>query len=174
MRKVHFQTKAMLFMGVFFIFFANAIVHAQEIEITRADFCLGIKDREPLNVVRDRVRLSANSELFFWMEFQGGQKAIQTLEATGQLLVRHQWRRGIMVTDTIEVGITVDKWLENRDAMRAQVREKGSFTYRTYSYKASWEYDTYAVITLDGKDDAVYQIGSDRMFKPIISLEREE
>jgi hypothetical protein len=174
MTNVHFQTKAMLFMGVFIIFFANGVVNAQEIEITRADFCLGIKDREPLNIVRDSIRLPANSELFFWMEFQGGQKTIQTLEATGQLLVRHQWRRGIMVTDTIEVGITVDKWLENRDAMRAQVREKGFFAYRTYSYKAIWEYDTYTVITWDGKDNAVYQIGSDRMFKPKISLEREE
>ena len=173
MRNVHFQIKTMLFMGVFFIVFANAVVHAQEIEITRADFCLGIKNREPLSTVRDSIRLAANSELFFWMEFQGGQKAIQTLEATGQLLVKHQWRRGIIVTDTIEVGITVDKWLENRDAIRTQVREKGFFTYRTYSYKAIWDYDTYTVITLDGNDNAVSQIGSDRIMKPKITLEEE-
>ena len=153
-------------MGVFFMFFANAVVNAQEIEITRADFCLGIKDREPLNIVRDSIRLAANSELFFWMEFQGGQKAIQTLEATGQLLVRHQWRRGIMVTDAIEVGITVDKWLEHRDAMRAQVREKGFFTYRTYSYRPFGNTIPTQSSPWMATDNAVYQIGSDRMFKP--------
>jgi hypothetical protein len=174
MRNPHFKTKSMLFMCLFLPVFANGVVYAQEIEITRADFCLGIKNREPLSTVRDSTRLAANSELFFWMEFQGGQKTIQTLETTGQLLVKHQWRRGIIVTDTIEVGITVDKWLENRDAIRTQVREKGFFTYRTYSYKAIWDYDSYTVITLDCNDNAVSQVGSDRIFKPKITLTREE
>jgi hypothetical protein len=174
MRDSRFKIKAILSMALLLIVFASAVVHAQEIQITRADFCLGIKDREPLHAVRDSTRLAAKAELFFWMEFQGGEKALQTLEATGQLLVKHQWRSGIMVTDTIEVGITVDKWLENREAIRGQVREKGAFTYRTYSYKAIWNYDTYSIITLDGNDNAVCQIGSDRMFKPKITIEKEE
>ena len=105
MRESRFKMKAILFAGMLLMVFAGQAVHAQEIQITRADFCLGIENREPLHAVRNSLRLAAKAELFFWTEFQGGEKALQALEATGQLLVKHQWRRGIIVTDTIEVGI---------------------------------------------------------------------
>jgi hypothetical protein len=142
---------------------------AQEIEISRANFCLGIKDREPIDAVTERAPLPPQSELFFWIEFQGGKATLQALEDKNQLLVKHQWRKGILVTDTIEVGITIDKWHEYRDAIRMQVKEKGFFTFRTYSYKKNWEYgSTYTVITLDSNDNAVCEVGSRVDFRPKI------
>ncbi len=166
--------KLLLALALFFSFVAPADSSAQEIEITRAAFCLDIKDREPIDTVTDRVALSPNSELFFWIELQGGKEALQTLETTGQLLVKHQWRRGIFVTDTIEVGITVDKWREYREAIRRQIREQGFFTYRTYSYKANLENGKYILITLDNRDNAVSQFGSGRAFRPQIVITKKK
>ncbi len=147
---------------------------AQEIHITRASFCLGVKDREPIDSVANRVRLSPDGAMFFWTEIQGGEEALHSLETKGQLLVKHQWRKGIIVTDMIEVGITVDKWLENREAIRQEVRERGYFTYRTYSYKAMWESGTYTVITLESRNNAVTQLGGTRTFRPEITIEAGE
>ncbi len=160
--------------AVLFLLGVSAPSFAQEIHISRASFCTGIKDREPLDPVADRVRLKADGWLFYWTEIQGGPEALQSLEAKGQLLVKHQWREGILVTDVIEVGITIDKWLENREALRQEVRERGFFTYRTFSYKAMWESGTYTLITLNSQNKAVTQLGGTRAFRPEITIEAEE
>ena len=142
------------------------------IDIKRWTFCKGVQDREAKDAVSDTVYHGDVKELFFWMEIVGGREALATLEASGQLRIRHEWRRGIFVTDNIDVGITPDRWLEYREAIRKQVEEGGLFTYRTYSFKKNLRIGRYKIIVSDGHGNHVTELGGRGQFRPTIEISR--
>jgi len=140
------------------------------IQVTRSDFCRGIHNREPRDKVSGEVLTRPGQELYFWMEFTAGHPALDILEKGGELPIFHYWRKGIVVTDKPNVGITQEKWLETRDTIRSQVAEKGCFNWRTFSYKQNLESVTYTILILDANGDAVTSVGSGKPLKPEIKV----
>jgi len=105
------------------------------VSITRSTFCFNLSNREPINSISQNANINLNGSLFFWMEFVGHRRAFEILEANGELKIWHEWRRGITVTDRIMVGITQEKWIENQEQIRLEFRNRGFFTWRTFSFK---------------------------------------
>jgi hypothetical protein len=140
------------------------------IQVTRSDFCRSIQNREPREKVSGEVLMKPGQELYFWMEFTAGQPALDILEKTGELPIFHHWRKGIVVTDKPNVGMTQEKWLENRGTIRSQVAEKGYFNWRTFSYKQNLESVTYTILMQDGNGDAVTSVGSGKPLRKEIKV----
>ena len=140
------------------------------IQVTRSTFCGTVAEREPINIVSEEVQMKRSKELFFWMEYTAGKAALDYLEKHGELPIFHYWRRGIVVTDHPDVGITQEQWLENRDKIRARVEKKGFFTWRTFSYKQNIVPAKYNISVLDANEDAVASVGSNRPLRPEIKI----
>ena len=63
--------------------------------------------------------------VFLWMEIRAGERALTMLEAKGQMSIYHAWASEKWVTDIIDIGITKERWLELREAIRGEVKQKG-------------------------------------------------
>ncbi|KNC67859.1 hypothetical protein [Pseudoalteromonas ardens] len=142
------------------------------ISISRASYALSVENREAVDLVSGSVFVKPNKELYFWFEFQGGQEALNILEQFGYLSVKTIWRSGITTTDNIEVGISQEKWLLNRRSLRKMFKEKGYFTFRTFSYKATLRNGKYEVLVKDGRNKAVSMIGENRAYRPSIKVRK--
>lgn len=152
---------------------AAELVPAQAVQVTRATFAKGVRDRGPVDEVSGTANLTPGQELYFWMEFQGGPDALGVLEATNQLSMVHEWRRGLIVTDAIVVGITAQRWLAERERIRESVRSRGFFTWRTYSFKGNWTGGAYEVLVREHTNRAVRRVGSSSEFRPSIVISME-
>ena len=107
--------------------------------------------------------------LFLWMEIKAGERALTMLEAKGEMPVYHAWASEIGVIDLINIGITKEKWLEQADAIRNEVKQRGFFTWRTQSYKRNLKEGRWYVSVLDANKKPVKKSGSGtEVFRPEI------
>ena len=113
--------------------------------------------------------MKKGEELFLWMEIKAGQRALTMLEAKGEMPVYHAWASEIGVIDLINIGITKEKWLEQADAIRNEVKQRGFFTWRTQSYKRNLKEGRWYVSVLDANKKPVKKSGSGtEVFRPEI------
>jgi len=140
-------------------------------EVERESFCKGIQDREPMNSFSNVAEIRKGEEVFLWMEIKGGERALTMLEAKGQMSIYHAWASEKGVTDIIDIGITKERWLELANAMRNQFREKGFFTWRTYSAKRNFKEGRWYVSILDANKKPVRKVGPGiEAFRPEIVI----
>jgi len=85
------------------------------------------------------AEIKKGESVFLWMEIRAGERALTMLEAKGQMSIYHAWASEKGVTDIIDIGISKERWLELREAIRGEVKQKGFFTWRTYSAKRNFK-----------------------------------
>jgi len=109
--------------------------------------------------------------VFLWMEIRAGERALTMLEAKSQMSIYHAWASEKWVTDIIDIGITKERWLELREAIRGEVKQKGFFTWRTYSAKRNFKEGRFYVSVLDANKKPVRKSGSGtEAFRPEIVI----
>jgi hypothetical protein len=153
-----------------FIFIPHG--HAQPLfEVERESFCKGVQGREPMNPFSGVAEIKKGEGVFLWMEIRAGERALTMLEGKGQMSIYHAWASEKGVTDIIDVGITKERWLELREAIRGEVKQKGFFTWRTYSAKRNFKEGRFYVSVLDANKKPVRKSGSGtEAFRPEIAI----
>jgi hypothetical protein len=117
------------------------------------------------------AEIKKGESVFLWMEIRAGERALTMLEAKGQMSIYHAWASEKGVTDIIDVGITKERWLELREAIRGEVKQKGFFTWRTYSAKRNFKEGRFYVSVLDANKKPVRKSGSGtEAFRPEIVI----
>ena len=154
----------------FFIFIPHG--NAQPLfEVERESFCKGVQGREPMDPFSGVAEIKKGEGVFLWMEIRAGERALTMLEAKGQMSIYHAWASEKWVTDIIDIGITKERWLELREAIRGEVRQKGFFTWRTYSAKRNFKEGRFYVSVLDANKKPVRKSGSGtEAFRPEIVI----
>ena len=162
--------KFTLLLMAFFIFIPHG--NAQPLfEVERESFCKGVQGREPMNPFSGVAEIKKGEGVFLWMEVKVGERALTMLEAKGQMSIYHAWASEKGVTDIIDVGITKERWLELREAIRGEVKQKGFFTWRTYSAKRNFKEGRFYVSVLDANKKPVRKSGSGtEAFRPEIVI----
>lgn len=81
--------------------------------------------------------------LVLWMRINAGEAALARLESAGKLPIRHRWFResyaGVSAEGVTEMTDSIALGAGSREklgALRHEVRERGFFDWRTWSYKA--------------------------------------
>lgn len=93
------------------------------------------KDTQPADLIvgehpRERItRLSARFTIV------GSEDTLAHLKLHGYLKVTVEWRLDGRVVDSVEVGITQEKWEIAEEDLSRQVFDDGLFRYRTCTYK---------------------------------------
>lgn len=111
------------------------------IEIAEARWTQAVDSasRQPVNDLSSAV---ARRPLVLWMRLRAGDAALRRLEDAGRLPILHRWFResfagvqaeGVEMTDSIPLSAGNTSVLA---ALRHEVRERGHFDWRTWSYKA--------------------------------------
>lgn len=117
------------------------------------------------------AEIKKGESVFLWMEIRAGERALTMLEAKGQMSIYHAWASEKWVTDIIDIGITKERWLELREAIRGEVKQKGFFTWRTYSAKRNFKEGRFYVSVLDANKKPVRKSGSGtEAFRPEIVI----
>jgi len=117
------------------------------------------------------AEIKKGESVFLWMEIRAGERALTMLEAKGQMSIYHAWASEKWVTDIIDIGITKERWLELREAIRDEVKQKGFFTWRTYSAKRNFKEGRFYVSVLDANKKPVRKSGSGtEAFRPEIVI----
>jgi hypothetical protein len=162
--------KFALLLMAFFIFIPHG--NAQPLfEVERESFCKGVQGREPMNPFSGVAEIKKGESVFLWMEIRAGERALTMLEAKGQMSIYHAWASEKWVTDIIDIGITKERWLELREAIRGEVKQKGFFTWRTYSAKRNFKEGRFYVSVLDANKKPVRKSGSGtEAFRPEIVI----
>jgi len=155
---------------VLFIFETNA--HAQPLfEVERESFCRSVRSYEPMDPFSGVAEIKKVEGVFLWMEIKAGERALTMLEAKGQMPIYHAWASEIGVTDLIDVGITKERWIEQGNAIRNEVKRQGFFTWRTQSYKRNLKEGRWYVSILDSNKRPVRKSGSGQeAFRPEIVI----
>lgn len=153
-----------------FIFIPHG--HAQPLfEVERESFCKRVEEREPMDPFSGVAEIKKGEDVFLWMEVKAGERALTMLEAKGQMSIYHAWASEKGVTDIIDIGITKERWLELREAIRGEVKQKGFFTWRTYSAKRNFKEGRFYVSVLDANKKPVRKSGSGtEAFRPEIVI----
>jgi len=140
-------------------------------EAERESFCKGVQGREPMNPFSGVAEIKKGESVFLWMEIRAGERALTMLEAKGQMSIYHAWASEKWVTDIIDIGITKERWLKLREAIRGEVKQKGFFTWRTYSAKRNFKEGRFYVSVLDANKKPVRKSGSGtEAFRPEIVI----
>jgi hypothetical protein len=162
--------KFALLLMAFFIFIPHG--NAQPLfEVERESFCKGVQGREPMNPFSGVAEIKKGEGVFLWMEIRAGERALTMLEAKGQMSIYHAWASEKGVTDIIDIGISKERWLELREAIRGEVKQKGFFTWRTYSAKRNFKEGRFYVSVLDANKKPVRKSGSGtEAFRPEIVI----
>jgi hypothetical protein len=85
--------------------------------------------------------------------------------------IYHAWASEKGVTDVIDIGIKKERWLELREAIRGEVKQKGFFTWRTYSTKRNFKEGRWYVSVLDANKKPVRKSGSGtEAFRPEVVI----
>ncbi len=85
--------------------------------------------------------------------------------------IYHAWASEKGVTDVIDIGIKKERWLELREAIRGEVKQKGFFTWRTYSTKRNFKEGRWYVSILDANKKPVRKVDSGtEAFRPEIAI----
>ena len=117
------------------------------------------------------AEIKKGESVFLWMEIRAGERALTMLEAKGQMSIYHAWASEKWVTDIIDIGITKERWLKLREAIRGEVKQKGFFTWRTYSAKRNFKEGRFYVSVLDANKKPVRKSGSGtEAFRPEIVI----
>ena len=155
---------------VLFIFETNG--HAQPLfEVERESFCRNVRGYEPTDPFSGVAEIKKGVGVFLWMEIKAGERALTMLEAKGQMPIYHAWASEIGVTDLIGVGITKERWIEQGNAIRNEVKRQGFFTWRTQSYKRNLKEGRWYVSILDSNKRPVRKSGSGQeAFRPEIVI----
>ena len=155
---------------VLFIFETNG--HAQPLfEVERESFCRSVRSYEPMDPFSGVAEIKKGEGVFLWMEIKAGERALTMLEAKGQMPIYHAWASEIGVTDLIDVGITKERWIEQGNAIRNEVKRQGFFTWRTQSYKRNLKEGRWYVSILDSNKRPVRKSGSGQeAFRPEIVI----
>jgi hypothetical protein len=150
-------------------FFTNLSIAQPLFEVERESFCRRVQDYEPVIPFSGVAEMKMGEGLFLWMEIRAGERALTMLEAKGEMPVYHAWASEIGVIDLINIGITKKKWLEQADAVRNEVKQRGFFTWRTQSYKRNLTEGRWYVSVLDANKKPVKKSGSGtEVFRPEI------
>ena len=150
-------------------FFTNLSIAQPLFEVERESFCRRVQDYEPVIPFSEVAEIKKGEGLFLWMEIKAGERALTMLEAKGEMPVYHAWASEIGVIDLINIGITKEKWLEQADAIRNEVKQRGFFTWRTQSYKRNLKEGRWYVSVLDANKKPVKKSGSGtEVFRPEI------
>ncbi|MDI7259234.1 MAG: DUF2914 domain-containing protein [Thermodesulfobacteriota bacterium] len=138
-------------------------------EVEREAFCREVRDHEPVDSLSGFAKIRKGGGLFLWMEIKAGERALTMLEAKGEMPVYHAWASGVGITDMINIGITKERWLEQADAIRSEVKKRGFFTWRTQSFKRNFREGDWYVSVLDANKRTVKKTGSGaEAFRPEI------
>jgi len=154
------------------VFIVTTHSNAQPLfEVERESFCKGVQGREPMNPFSGVAEIKKGESVFLWMEIRAGERALTMLEAKGQMSIYHAWASEKWVTDIVDIGITKERWLELREAIRGEVKQKGFFTWRTYSAKRNFKEGRFYVSVLDANKNPVRKSGSGtEAFRPEIVI----
>lgn len=154
------------------VFIVTTHSNAQPLfEVERESFCKGVQGREPMNPFSGVAEIKKGESVFLWMEIRAGERALTMLEAKGQMSIYHAWASEKGVTDIIDIGISKERWLELREAIRGEVKQKGFFTWRTYSAKRNFKEGRFYVSVLDANKKPVRKSGSGtEAFRPEIVI----
>jgi hypothetical protein len=154
------------------VFIVTTHSNAQPLfEVERESFCKGVQGREPMNPFSGVAEIKKGESVFLWMEIRAGERALTMLEAKGQMSIYHAWASEKWVTDIVDIGITKERWLELREAIRGEVKQKGFFTWRTYSAKRNFKEGRFYVSVLDANKKPVRKSGSGtEAFRPEIAI----
>ncbi len=124
-----------------------------------------------MNPFSGLAEIKKGESVFLWMEIRAGERALTMFEAKGQMSIYHAWASEKWVTDIIDIGITKERWLELREAIRGEVKQKGFFTWRTYSAKRNFKEGRFYVSVLDANKKPVRKSGSGtEAFRPEIVI----
>ncbi len=152
-------------------FFTNLSIAQPLFEVERESFCRRVQDYEPVILFSGVAEMKKGEGLFLWMEIKAGERALTMLEAKGEMPVYHAWASEIGVIDLINIGITKEKWLEQTDAIRNEVKSRGFFTWRTQSYKRNLKEGRWYVSVLDANKKPVKKSSSGtEAFRPEIVI----
>lgn len=153
---------------ILFLFQTNT--HAQPLfEVQRDSFCRSIQKNEPADPFSGVAEIKKGEAVFLWMEIRAGERVLTMLDAKGEMPVFHAWASEVGITDMINIGITKERWLELREAIRSEVKQKGVFTWRTYSVKRNFREGRWYISVLDANKRPVRKVGSGQeAFRPEI------
>jgi hypothetical protein len=152
-------------------FFTNLSIAQSLFEVERESFCRRVQDFEPVIPFSGVAEMKKGEGLFLWMEIKAGERALTMLEAKGEMPVYHAWASEIGVIDLINIGIMKEKWLEQTNAIRNEVKRRGFFTWRTQSYKRNLKEGRWYVSVLDANKKPVKKSGSGtEAFRPEIVI----
>lgn len=152
-------------------FFTNLSIAQPLFEVEREAFCREVRDHEPQTLFSGVAEIRKGEGLFLWMEIKVGERALTMLEAKREMPVYHAWASEIGVIDLINIGIMKEKWLEQADAIRNEVKRRGFFTWRTQSYKRNLKEGRWYVSVLDANKKPVKKSGSGtEAFRPEIVI----
>jgi hypothetical protein len=154
------------------LFIAIPQPHAQPLfEVERESFCRSVQGHEPLDPFSGMADIKKGDGIFLWIEIKAGERALTMLEAKGQMPIYHAWASEIGVEDMIDVGITKEKWSEQANAIRNELRRHGYFTWRTQSFKRNFKEGRWYVSILDANKRPVPKSGSGKeAFRPEIVI----
>ena len=150
-------------------FFTNLSIAQPLFEVEREALCREVRDHEPQTLFSGVAEIRKGEGLFLWMEIKAGERALIMLEAKGEMPLYHAWASEIGVIDLINIGMTKEKWLEQADAIRSEVKKRGFFTWRTQSFKRNFREGDWYVSVLGANKRTVKKTGSGtEVFRPEI------
>ena len=108
------------------------------------------KIKQPEKLISDSISRNNVGKLYARFVIIGTADTIRHLEESGYLSVKLEWSHNNKVLDSIEVGISQEKWELGENELKRQVEEQGFFSYRTYSFRSYIPAGTYKVTVRDG------------------------
>jgi hypothetical protein len=156
----------LLFIAAFFIRDASATLAISEVKFYKTklsspgDEISGQQAREKLKRIYARFTIVGSAE------------TIAYLQAHGYLKVTVEWRIDGKVLDSVEVGITQEKWEIAEDDLVKQVAEDGIFRYRTTTYRTYIPIGRYELTIRDADGNILSPPGfqGPGIYKPTIKI----
>lgn len=126
---------------------ASAEVSITEVKFYNVQMTGGVRTLgEPINTSIERNRIG---RLYGRFTLIGTQAAIKKLELSGYLSIKVEWAINGRVTDSIEIGISQEKWESGESEFKRQIKERGFFEFRTATYRTYIPMGVYRITVRD-------------------------
>lgn len=140
-------------------------------EVERESFCREVRGHEPFDNFLKIAEIKKGEGIFLWMEIRAEARAFSMLETKGELPIFHAWASRTGVIEIINVGIKNNVWIKNKEMIKAELKNRGFFTWRTQSFKRNFQEGFYYVSILDANKRPVRKTGvGNGAFRPEILI----
>lgn len=130
------------------------------------------RESKPADEISGSYSRERLKRLYVRFTILGSQQTIADLEQHAFVSVKIDWRINGRVVDSVEVGITQDKWDIGEDDFRKQVQDNGVFTYRTFSYRTFIPIGSYQLTIRDGLGNVLAPSGfrGPGLYQPTLTI----